>query len=552
MSAARARVRRPYAFRGRHLTTIDLAEQVERHQALRELRQALTPRLGAQAAQEEVESTLARSLDDLGDDLLAEAARDIDAILRTWSRLADAYRSAGDRAEMGRIALELGDLPGRLEERVHLVPNAGGLIDAAIPTSLVARLRYPVAAGRVTPDQLAQLGQRLKEAMPRAISQELLRAEALERLVQEAVEPLLMGLRAQANLATDPPSAAPAEPAGAGWQALAPPELTRTLSSGALRLVRTWAPGPAPTADHLPQPVEAIALAADGARAIWGPWEPWLHELEGEDQARRLGPVDGRAWWRHCLAAAMSPDGRRAATGGAGITVWDLATGRAQVDLGEAELEELYALAFSPCGRWLAAVGATGLVQVFDSLTGHPAWIADLDEPALCVAWSPDGRRVLSGGWGGALVLHDAQSGALVARFDEVGGSINAVAVDPTGQLVATGAGTGCGPGGRLDPGEIGLRLWDAHSGAARRDLRGLRHVVGQVAIMDGHLLAIVEDGTLRAWRLADGEPCGRVDLGRVDDHPTALAAAGGRVLIGTQAGWVAAFSLAEAGCPSS
>ncbi|MCK6502547.1 hypothetical protein L6R53_03990 [Myxococcota bacterium] len=191
-------------------------------------------------------------------------------------------------------------------------------------------------------------------------------------------------------------------------------------------------------------------------------------------------------------------------------------------------------------------------MQVFDSLTGIPAWIADLDEPALCVAWSPDGRRVLSGGWSGALTLHDAQSGALVARFDDVGGSINAVAVDPSGQLVATGAGSGCSPGGRLHKGEVGLRLWDAHSGAVVRDVRGPRHAVAQVAISGDQLLAIVEDGTLRAWRLRDGRPCGRVDLTLVDDRPTALAAAGHRVLVGTQAGWVAAFALEEGECRSS
>lgn len=574
MTAPRLRVRRPYAFRGRHLTTIDLAEQVERHAALRDLREALARRLGEAVAQEEVEATLAQALDDLGDDLLAEASRDIDAILRTWSRLADAYRTAGDRAEMGRVALELGDLPGRLEERVHLVPNAGGLIDAAIPSSLVARLRYPVAAGRVTPEQLSQLGQRLKDAMPRAVSQELLRAEALDRLVHEAVQPLLAGLRAQdasrpslaggsaagasaAGLsavgasavgasAVGPSAVGPAEPelAGGGWQSLSPPALVAHLSQGALRLERTWAPRSPPSADHLPQAVEAIALSADGQRAIWGPWEPWVHELGGTEAERRLGPVDGRAWWRHCLAAAITPDGRRGATGGAGITIWDLAAGRAQIDLAEAELDELHALAFSPCGRWLAAAGAGGRVQVYDSLTGQSAWAAPLDEPALSVAWSLDGRRVFSGGWSGTLAVHDAEAGGLVARFDDVGGSINGVAVDPAGRCVVTGAGSGCSPGARLNRGEVALRLWDPNSGAVLRDLPDLRHAVAQVAISDGLLLAIVEDGTLRAWTLADGRAAGRVDLAALDDHPTALVAAGGRALVGSQAGWVAAFRL--------
>lgn len=544
MTPARARVRRPYAFRGRHLTSIDLAEQVERHAPLRALREALAPRLGPQVAQEEAEAVLAQALDELGEELLAEAGRDIDAILRTWSRLADAYRSAGDRAEMGRIALELGDLPGRLEERVHLVPNAGGLIDAAIPTSLVARLRYPVAAGRVSPEQLAQLGQRLKDAMPRAVSHELLRAEALDRLVHDAVQPLLSGLREQSVAAVTPP-AAEVEPAGAGWLDLPPAELARTLSDGAFRLEQAWAPREPPTEEHLPQAIEAIAISADARRAVWGPWEPWLHSLDGSEVERRLGGLDGRAWWRHCLAAAISPDGRRAATGGACITVWDLPGGRVLVDLAEAETEELHALAFSPCGRLLASVGASSAVQVFDVGTGQPLWVAPLPEPALGVAFSPDGRRVLAGGWTGALTVHDAANGALQAVFDDIGGSINGLAVDPRGGVLATAGGSGCARGARLDPGEIALRLWDARSGAVVRDLPGLRHAVSRVVIDQGCLVAIADDGTLRAWTVDQGRSLGVVDLSRLDDLPTALAAAQGRILVGTQSGWVASFQLA-------
>ncbi len=193
MSAARRR--RPYSFRGRHLTRLDLAQRVEQHPDLRDLREALRGRMGSEAAQQQVESLLARALDELGEEMLAEAGRDIDAVLRTWSRLADAYRSAGDRAEMGRIAVELSELPGRLEERVRLLPDGAGMIADAVPDGMIARLRYPVAAGRLTPEQLQALGARLKEAMPRAIALELQRMDGLDRRVHEAVAPLLAGLR---------------------------------------------------------------------------------------------------------------------------------------------------------------------------------------------------------------------------------------------------------------------------------------------------------------------------------------------------------------------
>lgn len=537
------RTRRPYAFRGRHLTGIDLAEQVEKQPELRALRGALAQRLGEEAAQEEAETVLRHALDDLGEDLVDEVSRDIDAILRTWSRLADHYRSAGDRAEAGRIALELADLPGRLEERVAMVPNAGGLISQAIPASLVSRLRYPVAAGRVHPDGLVRLGQRLKDALPAAIARDLQRFEALDRLVHQAVQPLLRGLQVLPQTALVDIDPEDAEPTGAGWVGATVEELTRKLSAGPLRFERAWPSEAPPTEDHLPGAVESLAVDPLGRLALWGRWEPWLHPLEEGGAERRLGGLDGRAWWRHCLAAAVAPDGRRAATGGASITVWDLVGERVLLDLAEVETEELHDLAFSPCGRLLAAVGASGAVTVFDAGTGQERWRVQLEDPATTVAFSADGRRLLVGGWSGVLTVHAAEGGARLAAFDDIGGCINDVAIDPAGRWVATAGGCGCASGAPLNPDEVGLRLWDAASGQVVRDLPGHTHPVSHVAIVGDRLVSIAEDRTLRLWALPDGRPLALVDLAEVDDLPTALAASqDGRVLVGTQAGWVAAW----------
>ncbi|RME25717.1 MAG: hypothetical protein D6798_08295 [Deltaproteobacteria bacterium] len=537
--------RRPYAFLGRHLTGIDLAEQVDRHAGLRGLRAALAERLGEAAAEEEAESVLPQALDDLGSELVTEISRDIDALLRTWGRLADDYRSASDRGEMGRVAQQLADLPGRLEERVRMVPNAGGLISEAIPTSLVARLRYPVAAGRVQPEDLARLGERLKAALPAAVARELVRLDDLDALVQHAVQPLLRGLEVlPGGLLANPRSGGPPE-AEVDWEAIAAGGLQEELSGGVLRFERAWPPQAPPTPDHLPQAVEDVAVSPDGRVAVWGRWEPWVHRLDGSGIGRRLGEQDARSWWRHCIAAAISPDGRQAATGGAGITIWDLEKGRAVLDLAEGQTQELHALSYSPCGRTLAAVGASGLLTLFDAATGQTRWSLRLEDPAQAVAFSPDGRLLYAGGWTGAVSVHAAADGSRRAVFDDIGGCINDIAVDGCGRWVVTAGGCACPPGTPLSPGDVGLRIFEARSGAVVGDILGHTHPVARVDIVGDRLVSISDDGTLRAWSLPGGTLVGLVDLERVGDQPTALAVGpGDRVFVGLRSGAVATWRL--------
>lgn len=542
MSAESARLRRPYGFRGRFLTRIDLAQQVERHPGLRELRDALIARRGAAEANREAETILASALDEVGEEMLAEAGRDIDAILRTWSRLADAYRSAADRAEMGRIAVELSELPGRLEERVRLLPDAAGMIADAVPHGVVARIRYPVAAGRLSPDQLQALGQRLKEAMPRAVAVELQRLDALDRIVQEAVAPVLAALQttpeALRGSRPEPPLRSAVEPAQ-DW--------ADRLSQGVVRFERVVPPPPPPSKDHLPQGIEGLALSPDGTLAVWGPWEPCVRSLEGGAPDRRLGPEDGRAWWRHCLAAAIGPDGRLVAAGGSAITVWDLASGRVVVDLDPESDEELHGLAFSPCGRLLAVARADGSLAVFDVASGEALWRVDLQEAALTLAWTPDSRRLLAGGWAGIVTVHRADTGGRLAAFDPLEGSINSLALDPEGRRVVTGAGSGMDLEAGLEPGAVPLRVWDAHSGAVVRNLRGLRSPVMLVAWLPAGIVSVCDDGTLHVHDPESGRRVARVDLSVVGEVPSALAAVGDRILVGTESGSVLAFRLGGA-----
>src|SRR5262249_41683936 len=91
--------------------------------------------------------------------------------------------------------------------------------------------------------------------------------------------------------------------------------------------------------------------------------------------ARRSGPADGRA-------AGLSPDGRLLAlTTSAGVTVYDLATGRPAYRLAGAEQVQPRppsgderaargAAVFTPDGKHLLTLDHSGLVRVWDAATG--------------------------------------------------------------------------------------------------------------------------------------------------------------------------------------
>jgi WD40 repeat protein len=114
----------------------------------------------------------------------------------------------------------------------------------------------------------------------------------------------------------------------------------------------------------------------------------------------------------------------------------------------------------------------------------------------FCVAFSPDGRRVASGGVGGLAFVWDAATGKALQRLQGHESPVNAIAFAPDGRSVATASGN------PLDYEEQTVRLWEVATGQERRRFAGHQaRVTSLVFARDGlTLISGSEDGTALVW----------------------------------------------------
>jgi WD40 repeat protein len=217
-------------------------------------------------------------------------------------------------------------------------------------------------------------------------------------------------------------------------------------------------------------------------------------------------------------SVAFSPDGRFLASGGGGevhqsrpgdflnvtwapgsdfaLRVWDVRTGKiVRCLVGHRAL--VACVAWSPDGKLLLSGSDDSTLRLWDAETGKEVRRFDGHTQAVVAAvFSADGSRVLSGSRDQTVRLWDVKTGKELRRFAWPGGRVWDVALSRDGTRAAVG-------------GDANFALiWDATTGRELHRLTGHTEAVVRVAFSSdgGRLLTGSWDRRVRLWDAATGE----------------------------------------------
>jgi WD40 repeat protein len=268
-------------------------------------------------------------------------------------------------------------------------------------------------------------------------------------------------------------------------------------------------------------PVATAAFSADGRWLLTGDSDVTLHVRDASSGAilHTLRLPEGSRW----MNAFFSPDARSIVTGtfDGVIRVWHAASGALLASIDAIPDGKLFDSALSPDGQSVATVGLSGGdLWRLDAVRGVRVIGGGSHEDRVVypAALARDSRQILASiradvGPLNRLMLWDAQSGAEVDAWDDLGSGYSLAASADLSRFVSAGADD------RIAP-----RLWQT---AGRRLVRQLDHggkrIRSAAMSRDGALVATGSDeDSVRLWAGDTGAPV--ADPLPLGETPTALA----------------------------
>lgn len=299
------------------------------------------------------------------------------------------------------------------------------------------------------------------------------------------------------------------------------------------------------------EPVLAVAFAADGnTLAVVVETEHTLATIHSGDSPVKLWDTRTARLQRalvHPLARAVAflPDGKTLVSCSAeSLKFWDYRTGKLQRTV---EIDgSVHSTAFSPDGKRVLVGGYNmrkidalianrsrepeSELRVFDASTGKQLLAMPSEGDVNAAIFSPDGQTIISGHLDHLLRLWDAQTGKLRQTLAAHSNAILAVAVSPDGSTIAS-----AGRDGKVI-------VWEAKRGAIKRKLDVNQAWVLALAFSpDGKRLASGSTRGIQLWDTATGELIKTLDVSwtqTVAFSPDGQRLASGSGIV-TERGWI-------------
>ena len=281
--------------------------------------------------------------------------------------------------------------------------------------------------------------------------------------------------------------------------------------------------------DNLEQLLDRHRNRTDGQKFEWGFWNRLIHagiHLKGHPN--------------FIYSLDFSPDGTRIVSSSIDGTakVWDVASGQETLTLKGDKVAEsfepIWSVAFSPDGDRIVTGGggggAGGKVKLWNARTGQQTQTLRGHSKAVqCVAFSLDGKQIISSGFDSTLKLWDIATGKETLTLTGHTGPVSSVAISPDGtQLVSASHDTT-------------VKVWNMVTGQETLTLKGHTDDVNSVSFApDGRRIVTgSDDGTVKVWELTSEQkpPSFKVLKGHVNS--VSFSSDGRRVTCGCTDGTI-------------